>query len=397
MTTQTMQELLKAGEVDKARALAESTLRASKDDRTALLTLAKLASVEGDWAQAEELVARATRGGVEDADSLLVKAALAAQREDVNGARALYSQVIRDAKPPRAEAYFGLGYLLASLEDFAGARKALETAVELEPEVAPYRFHLARILFAQEELKAALPHLEKALALNPLYPPVYAVWSLVLLQLGELKTAEDLLRQGLKLLPDHPELLGLLGNVLAARGEVPESLGIAQHLARQFPDDAGVQGNLARMLMATGHRAEALELCRALSGRGLATAQTKSIEAMVLEAAEPPDETGAAAAWRAAMKLAPDEWAAANNLGNLLMRSQAGSAERNVAEAIQVLEEARRRAPDRAEPVLNLALAFARQEDKAKAQAMAREVLRLAPESATDLREQAERLLKVLG
>ena len=42
MTTQTMQELLKAGEVDKARALAESTLRASKDDRTALLTLANL-------------------------------------------------------------------------------------------------------------------------------------------------------------------------------------------------------------------------------------------------------------------------------------------------------------------------------------------------------------------
>lgn len=397
MTTQSMQALLKAGEVDKARALAESALTKNKDDRGALLTLAKLASVDGDWARAEELVQRATKGGVEDADSRLVKAALAAEKGDVDGARALYTQVIREAKPPRAEAHFGLGYLLAAQEDFAGARKALEKAVELEPEMAAYRFHLARILLALEELKLALPQLEKALELNPVNPPTYVVWSVVLQQLGEMETAENLLRQGLKLIPDHPELLNQLGAVLAARGNVPEAFGITKRLAVEFPDDVQVQGNLARMMMATGHREDALDLCRRLAQRGLSTAQTKSIEAMVLESMEPPDVAGAIAAWREAMDLDEDDWAAANNLGNLLMRLEEGDADERLTAASEILEEALRRAPSRVEPLLNLALVTARRGDKAKAQALARDVLQKAPAGEKELREQAERLIKTLG
>lgn len=395
MTTQSMDALLKAGELDKARALAEAALRKNPEDRPALLTLAKLASVEGDWTRAEELVTRATRGGKADADSLLVQAALAAQRGQVDPARSLYQQVISTAKPPRAEAYFGLGYLLASLDDYAGARKALEKAVELEPEVAPYRFHLARMCFAQEDLKAALPHLEKALELNPLYPPVYVVWATVLQHLGELEKAEKLLRQGLELLPEDAELLNVLGNVLAARGDVPGAFGIARALAQAFPDDGAAQGNYARLLMATGHRAEALALCRELSKRGQATAQTKSIEAMVLECQDEPDVDGAVAAYREAMALDAGDWASANNLGNLLMRREGGNPKQNVAEAIEALEEARRRAPSRVEPLLNLALAQARQGNKAKSKELASAVVKQSGDK--DLREQAERLLKSLG
>jgi tetratricopeptide (TPR) repeat protein len=396
MTTQSMEALLKAGEVDQARALAEATLRKNKDDRPALLTLAKLATVEGEWQRAEELVKRATQGGKNnDADSLLVQAAVAAQRGQVDMARSLYEQVIRTAKPPRAEAHFGQGYLLASLEDFAGARKAFEKAVELEPEVAPYRFHLARMSLAQEDLKAALPHLEKALELNPLYPPVYVVWATVLQHLGELEAAEELLRKGLELLPNHPELLNLLGNVLVARGNMADAFTIAQELAREFPEDPAAQGNYARMLMAAGYRQEALEVCQALAERGQASVQTKSIEAMVLESQEPPDFEGAAAAWREAMELDPEAWGPANNLGNLLLSRQDGKPEENVTQAIQVLEEARRREPARVEPVLNLALAYARQGDKAKSKALASAVVKQNPEP--ELREQAERLLKTLG
>ncbi|HEX8820760.1 MAG TPA: tetratricopeptide repeat protein, partial [Archangium sp.] len=382
--------------VDQARALAEANLRKNKDDRPSLLTLAKLAAVEGEWQRAEELVKRATRGGKDnDADSLLVQAALASSREQVELARSLYEQVIRTARPPRAEAYFGQGYLLASLEDFAGARKAFEKAVELEPEVAPYRFHLARMCFAQEDLKAALPHLEKALELNPLYPPVYVVWATVLQNLGELETAEELLRKGLELLPNHPELLNLLGNVLVARGNMADAFTITQELAKQFPEDPAAQGNYARMLMAAGHRGEALAVCQELAERGLATVQTKSIEAMVLESQEPPDFEGAAAAYRAAMNLDPEAWAPANNLGNLLLSRQDGKPEENVTQAIQALEEARRREPSRVEPVLNLALAYARQGDKAKSKALASAVVKQNP--APELREQAERLIKALG
>ena len=396
MTTQNLDALLKAGEVDQARALAEDALRKNKDDRPALLTLAKLATVEGEWERAEDLVKRATRGGKDnDADSLLVQAAVAAQREQVEQARSLYEQVIRTAKPPRAEAHFGLGYLLATLDDFAGARKAFEKAVELEPNVAPYQFHLARMCFALEDLKAALPPLEKALELNPLYPPVYVVWGTVLQHLGELETAEQVLRKGLELIPGHPEILNVLGNVMVALGNVPDAFAITQELAKAFPDDADAQGNFARMLMATGHRSDALAVCRALADKGLATAQSKTIEAMVLESHNPPDFEGAAAAYREAMKLDPTGWGPANNLGNLLLSRQDGKPEENVTQAIEVLEEARRREPARVEPVLNLALAYARQGDKAKSKALASAVVKQNPEP--ELREQAERLLETLG
>jgi Flp pilus assembly protein TadD len=397
MTTQSMQALLKAGEVDKARALAESALSKNKDDRAALLTLAKLASVDGDWTRAEMLVNQATRNGVDDVDSLLVKAALASSRGDLEAARTLYTQAIREAKPPRAEAHFGLSFILGGLNDFPGARKELEQAVKLDPDVAQYRFNLARVLLALEELQKALPHLERALELNPLYPPVYAVWAIVLQQLGELEQAEGLLRQGLKLMPDEPELLNSLSSILAARGNVPEAFSLAKRLAAQFPDDAGIQGNLARMMMATGHKKDALDVCRALAKRGLSTAQTKSIEALVLESNEPPDIEGALNAWREAMDLDPEDWKPANNLGNLLMRLEEGDPEERLTAAVEILEEARRRAPDRLEPLLNLALVNAQKGDKAKAKALALDLLNQAPAGEKELREQAERLILQLG
>jgi tetratricopeptide (TPR) repeat protein len=397
-TTQSMEELLKAGEVDQARALAEAALRKNKEDRTALLTLAKLATLDGEWEYAGELLERATQKGQhEDVDSRLVRAALAAQREDVDEARSLYEQIIHEAKPPRAEAFFGLGYLLASLEDYEGAREPLEKAVRLEPEVAPYRLHLARVLGVLEELQLALPHLEKALELNPLYPPVYVMWTGVLMELGEPQAAEELLRKGLEAMPNQPDLLNALGNVMAARGNAGGALAIAEDLVRQFPDDPAALGNLARVLMAVGRRDDALNLCRDMDEQGLATAQSKSIEGMVLECQDPPDVQGAMAAYAEAMDLDEEDWSSANNLGNLLMRREDGEPEKNLSQAIEVLEEARRRAPARPEPLLNLALAHARLGHKEQAKALAGDVMKIAPAEAKELREQAERLSKALG
>lgn len=397
MGTQSLEALLKAGEVEQARALAEETLRQNKEDRTALLALARLECLDGRLQEAEMLLRRATRDGREDADSLLVQAALAAQRDDVNAARAFYERIISETKPPRAEAFFGLGFLLASEEDWKGAREPLARAVELDPNVGQYRFHLARVLLVQEELQAALPHLEKALELDPTYPPTYLVWTEVMLELGEADKAEELLRKGLEVLPGDVLLRNALGNVLAARGDASGALALAQELVKEHPAEPGLLGNLARMLMATGNREEALALCRHMEEGGMVTAQSKSIEGMVLEGLEPPDVAGAVEAYEAAMKLDPEDWRAPNNLGNLLLSTDAGNPDENLAVAVDVLAEARRRAPSRPEPTLNLALAYARLGKKDEARAQASQALELMPESEADLRDQATRLLKALG
>jgi len=98
----------------------------------------------------------------------------------------------------------------------------------------------------------------------------------------------------------------------------------------------------------------------------------------------------------------PEDLAAQGNFARMLAatgrRSEAlGSPEQNLNQAIEALEEARRRDPSRIEPLLNLAVVYGRKGTKDKAKALATEVLQRAPASARELREQAERLIKTLG
>lgn len=397
MTT-ALEALLQLGKLDEARASAEATLREKPGDRAALLTLAKLATFDGDLAKAGALAARATLDGVEDTDSLLVKAAIAAQsREDFEPAKELYERAIRELKAPRPEPYFGLGIVLASVGHFAAAEKPLRKAVELEPSVGQFHFHLARVLLAEEKLQEGLPHLEKALELNPLYPPVYEAVVYVLQEFGQLEAAEKVLREGLKLMPEHEFLLGLLSKVLVARGNPAEALAIAQKLAAAHPDDPETIGNLARLMAGTGHRDAALELVQKLEARGQATPQTHALEAMLLETKDPPDLDGAIAAYAAAARDDHGDWSSLNNLAHILLRREDGDRAENLGAAAEALEEARARAPHRLEPVLNLALVHAQLENTPEAKALAQEVIERAGAHDAELKTQAEKLAARLG
>ena len=290
----------------------------------------------------------------------------------------------------------GLGMVLASAGRFSSARVPLEKAVKLEPKVGQFHFHLARVLLADEKIAEGLPHLEKAVELNPLYPPVYEACCFVLQEFGEVAAAEKLLREGLKLMPNQPFLLGLLSNVLVAQGKAPEAMQIAQKLASEFPDQPEALGNYARMMMATGHQTEALGLVQELEARGKATPQSRALEGQLLEAKDPPDVDGAIAAYAAAAKGDSRDWSSLNNLGHLLMRREGDEAE-NLGAAGEALEEAAMRAPHRLEPLLNLALVYARQERTDEARQVATDVVSRANASQADLKKQAQKLLTTLG
>ncbi|MFY1831259.1 tetratricopeptide repeat protein [Myxococcus fulvus] len=384
--------LLAAGELDQARREAEAALKRDASDLAARVTLARLAAFDGNEAQAESWLAGVS---AEEPDVQLVRAALLTRRGDAAGALALYRKVAK-ARPQKAEAWFGQGYLLAEQGDNAGARTALEQAVKLSPSTAIHHFHLGRVLFAQENLKDGFHHLQESLRLNPRHGPSYLVLAVALQAGGEPGAAEELLTTGLKALGEDPYLLNALCNVQLARGNLSGAVATAETLARVEPDAPAAQANLARLRLAQGRLPEALELCRKLASRGQATSQSRMVEGMALEAIEPVDIPAALTAWREAMKLDPADWAPANNLGNLLMRIPEDELPGAGQQALEVLEEAHRRAPERPEPQLNLALVSARLGDKQRATQMAQSLLkleRLDPE----WREQAERLIKALA
>lgn len=396
MTTTSLDTLLKEGDLDTARKLAEDALKSAPGDRKALLTLAKLATFDGDFMKAGTLAARATLDGGDDVDSLLVKASISAQtKNDIDDAVKMYEQAIAMAKPPRAEAYFGLGMVLASAGRFTSARAPFEKAVEIDPKIGQFHFHLARVLLADEKIAEGLPHLEKAVELNPLYPPVYEACAFVLQEFGEVEAAEKLLREGLKLMPNHPFLLGLLSNVLVARGNVPEAMKISQTLAAEFPNEPEAIGNYARLMMATGHQGAALEMVQKLEADGKATPQTRALEGQLLEAKDPPDIDGAIAAYAAAAKQDHRDWSSLNNLGHLLMRREGDEAE-NLGAASEALEAAAMRAPHRLEPLMNLALVYARLEREDEARDVAQEVVSRATAAQAELKKQAQKLISTL-
>jgi Flp pilus assembly protein TadD len=69
----------------------------------------------------------------------------------------------------------------------------------------------------------------------------------------------------------------------------------------------------------------------------------------------------------------------------------------NLPRAVTVLEEAVRRAPDRPEPLLNLALAQARLGQEGKAKELVQKVLAMPLAEDTDLHEEAVRLSQALS
>lgn len=395
MSLSRLDVLLREGDLERARLEIDGRLRRNPQDREALLGRARVKIIDNELPEAEKLLAQAETQGGEDALSRLVKAAVLAQKNQPEEAMAAYQAVLREA-PERHEAHFGLGFLLADAERYEEAEAQLRQAVGAEPSSGVYRLHLARVLFEAERSEEALDHLQKAVELNPADIGGWLMLTVVMQELGDLESAEEVLQKGLAVLPKNPELMTALSNIKVAQGDFKGGQQLANQVAALLPNDPNARNNLARFLLAERNFDEALRICQTLKTAGTATPTTYIIEATALESRDPPDFDGAEAAYREAMRLDPRDWAPANNLGNLLMRRSQEEGKGDLQPAVDALEESRRRDPERAEPVLNLALAFARMGRVDDARALAQDLVDAGIPEHDEIGEQARRLLSKL-
>ncbi len=348
-----MTMLLKAGRTDEAEALAQEALRAEPSDPQALLTLAKVRLVEGRFAEAEELWARAGSGRA-GFDGRLVEAALRAQKGERAKALALYDQLIRE-DAGRAEAHFGAGFLLLSERSFAEAEARLARAVEIDPGNAAAHFHYASALARLGKPAPAVEHLRRSMELNPTYLPAYFVLADLLEASGSPERAVEALVTGLEVFPGHPDLTAAATNRLAALGEWRRGHELAFEAARTHPDNPHAVSNLARFLMAARRFEDALGLVERLERQGRATVESCLVKGAICEQMDPPRWDEAEKAYRSAAGVDAGDWSGPNNLGLLLLRR--GPRER-LPEAVEAFREARRRNPEAPEAVVNLARAL---------------------------------------
>ncbi|HYI02416.1 tetratricopeptide repeat protein [Hyalangium sp.] len=389
------EKFLETGQTAKAKTAAEQALAKKPQDRSALVVLSKVLLLEGQLDKAEQHIARAEKQGT-TADTLLLRANLASQRGQLEPAAGYFRQALSQ-DPKRAEGFFGLGLVLFKQEKTAEALVALTKATQLQPKNAVFVYRLGQVLIEAGQTDKGIQSIAQAITLQPRFLAPYLSLIQALVEEGRALQARRVVDEGLRAMPNHPRLLSALTAISLGMGDSRTSFRAATTVANQRPKDPKAQANLALLLLLKGQRQDALHICRTMESLGLATAELKMIEATAYEAAEPPAYEKAVAAYEEAMGLEPGGWKAPNNLGQLLMRMPATPPEKHMPRAITVLEEAVRRKADQPEPHLNLALAYSRAGDKAKAKAQAQAVLTANLPEGDEVREQAERLLKVLG
>jgi Flp pilus assembly protein TadD len=257
------------------------------------------------------------------------------------GERAEALRILRDlvSKPTRdAPIHAHLGRMLAQDGDLAGAGAAFCRAAELDPAVEEFRAAQADVLDRQGSHETALAILRDLAAKPTRDPHIHSRLGHALLRMGgDLTEAESAFRSAVALAPEAEAFRSGLADVLARRGQHHEAVGILRDLVGLPGSTAHCCGQLGRLLLQRGDLADAEEALREAIERDRGAAEFHSALADVLEQqgrraeaicvlqeagrtlrdapiharvaqmlAEERDFTGAAAAWRHAVELRPD-------------------------------------------------------------------------------------------
>jgi tetratricopeptide (TPR) repeat protein len=388
-------EMLENGEIEEARKAAADALRRAPEDPEAHVVVLKLALLDGDLEKADGLILKLSAKLLPEElapELLFIRAALAATKDEFSVAFEIYQKAVRQY-PQRPEGHYGLGIAYATQSRYEQSLPELRRAVELAPENGLFRYHLAQNLFQLEKTEEAIDQIALSIEKLPTHIPSYVLFSKVLAALGSVEDARKVLKEGLKIMPEEPKLTSELFNVCLACGDQDGALTAATTLAKVYPNDVGAQSNHALLLIAKGKMDEALQICRRMDKLGKATAPLKCIEATAYEARLELDK--AARAYEQAMEIDKSDWAAPNNLGQLLLRNSSATIE-EVARAVSLFEEAIRRRPAQLEPKLNLALAYLRAGQNARSLELADALLAEPMPVQHSIRMHAERLRQAL-
>ena len=289
----------------------------------------------------------------------------------------------------KAEAALNEGDLLAARTFY---QEAIEAFGEDELQSALARVELAMVSIELDQLDEAVDALSRALELDPLFPDSYVSLARIASIAQRPEQAREILNAGLQLMPGQAQLLAELTNASVIAGDLDGGAEVAETLASQAPHDPTAQNNFALHLLANRQFKDVIELCTGLHGRGVRSASLSCTLANAYEAIG--DMESAMAVYAEAARHETSDWQAPNNLGLLLL--QMGES-RVVPEAIELFKEANRREPSQIEPLLNLALAYARTEKRAKALDLARYVASYDLRPDHPVKEQATRLVQALS
>lgn len=302
----------------------------------ALHLAAVCAAGAGQPEAAQALWARCIHAKPEFADAWLGLGALLAEHGQFAEAQAIYAHLARLC-PTLAEAHHRHGVVLHSLGRRDEAEAAWRAALAADPQCAPAANHLGNLLRESGRLTEAELAYSQAVRAEPRYPEALNNLGALLRTSGRLAEAELACRLALAVQPDHVEAHNNLGCVLADLGRLPEAEAAWHQTLALRPDYAEAHYNLGCALQAQGKL---------------------------------PD---AEAAYRKTLELAPARAEALNNLGCVLLAQQ------RLPEALETLRAALAVRDDIAEAHFNVGSIAKELGDPDEAEARYRRALSLRP------------------
>ncbi len=257
-------------EVDKARAAAEATIKASPDHVGARILLARivLAQKNGDEAAKllDDIVGPAPAGRLRAVASKAEQVTAYTQLGQINLARSKMSaseEAFAEAlklNPKDADALCGFGEVLYREGRFAEALARFEAGIQANPESLHAKIGAAKTKIALERLQEAKEILRKLRESRPA-DPVVAYWlAQVEEALGNKQEVEKILVEAIARTPTGPDAIDLyvaLSQFLAAQGRMQEANEKLNEAKEKLPDSPAIHKALGTVALAAGRLADA--------------------------------------------------------------------------------------------------------------------------------------------
>ena len=171
---------------------------------------------------------------------------------DIKGAITQW-QAVRDLTPHHQVAYFQLGRLYARLKQWDQARNALETSLQLRPDLLEAYLELGQVYANQENQENALQMYAKAQKLRPDEPRIFLKRATLYLSANQHDLAIANLKEAIQLRPSYWEAHYLMGIELAMQEKFAEAQTEFETTLRYRPNHVSANFNLA-VALAKQHR-----------------------------------------------------------------------------------------------------------------------------------------------
>jgi tetratricopeptide (TPR) repeat protein len=156
--------------------------------------------------------------------------------------------------PNNHEAYYYLGLIYETRQDYVSARLNFTRALEIRADYAPAQIRLGSIDILQGQGKQAQKTARAALQKNPTSLEAKLLLAETKAKQGDLTAAINDVEAERKSAPDSLAIFTLLGKLYRERGDFPQAENVLLDGARRHPKNTALRSELANLLIQSGQK-----------------------------------------------------------------------------------------------------------------------------------------------